>query len=100
MWIITLCGQDHKGEQYEHSVRIFSNRFEDLLENPEFRWPMLESLMEKGSLGRVQIDFRPSLNGVRRIIKDERGLYHLTIDNVIVSRGYADRGEAWAVGEK
>lgn len=98
MWIVTLTVQPHmEAEPSDHEVKIYSNRVEDLFSNEHFRWKVLQRLMDNGTLLRIAIDFKPSLNGVKRIEKDDRGLYYLTIDRVRVSRAYTERGDAWAL---
>lgn len=97
MWIVKLTVQPHRAaEPTEHEVRIASNRVGDLFVNSEYRWDVLERLMANGTLLRIDIDFKPSLNGVKRIEKTDRGLYYLTIDRVRVGREYRERKDAWA----
>lgn len=99
MWRVTLTGRDHKGQDYEHVVRIFSNRWQDLIENEHFRWEMLDELLKRGSLKRVHVDFRPNMQGSRKVRKEEDGLFYVFVNGAPITRGYADRGDAWAASE-
>lgn len=103
MWLVTVKSVDKD----EHTLKIYSNSIDDLFDGKHFRWEILNGLMEKGILEQVRIDFKPSLNGVRRIKRitvcengTKRYRYIPTIDNVIVGKAYVDRQDAWAVLER
>lgn len=98
MWTVTVCAEQN-GEMKEHTVRVPGNSVEELLDGEVLRWKVLDRLMERGILKRVKIDYKPSLYGVKRIRKIG-GLYYLTVDNVVAGKGYVERGDAWASGEK
>jgi hypothetical protein len=59
MWLVKLTAKEGTtGKLSEHLVTIRSNRVEDLMTNDEFRWKILDRLMEKGTLVRVDVDFK------------------------------------------
>lgn len=60
MWRVTLRGVDFRGDDYEHTVKIYSDSAIDLIENREFRWEMLDAMIQRGSLKTVQVHYRPS----------------------------------------
>lgn len=97
MWIVTVTPTDPNKSSAE--LKINGNSPDALFDGKFFRWSILEKLMESGQLAKVKIDFRPTLYGVKRIRKVD-GLYYLTVDNVIASKGYEERGDAWATGER
>lgn len=97
MWFLTVTPSQTavKAGAEPHTLRIPGNSVNDLLiGNADFRWSVLESLMEKGLLQRVEIDYRPSMYGVKGV-KKIGDLYYLTVDREIASRGFATRREAW-----
>lgn len=97
MWIVTVTPADQNASPAE--LKIDHNSPDALFDGKFFRWSILEKLMESGQLRKVEIDFRPTLYGVKRIRKLD-GKFYLTVDNVIASRGYEERGDAWAAGER
>jgi hypothetical protein len=63
MWIVKLTAKSGlTGKRSEHLVTIRSNSVEDLLTNDDFRWKVLERLMDKGTLLRVDVDFKMGVN--------------------------------------
>ena len=95
MWIVKLTGTDARGEEYEQGIRIPENSIHALLENREYRWEMIELLLARGVLRRVEIDFLPA-DGVRRIYESPDGKYYPKIGDRLVRQAYAKRGDAWA----
>jgi hypothetical protein len=74
MWIVSLYGP---GNPEPHVVRVYSNSPDDLFDNREFRLPVLQRLMTKGLLEKIEIDFRWSeqLDGWAN---------HLTPENMVM----------------
>lgn len=60
-WIVRLTAREQlTGSVGEHIVRVEGDRAHDLLNGPEFKWKHLEKMMERGSLLKVEIDYRPT----------------------------------------
>lgn len=97
MWIVKVTPT--RDDVSPAELKLNGNSPNVLFDGKFFRWSVLEKLMATGQLAKVEIDYKPSLCGVRRIRKIG-DLYYLTVDNVIASRGYEERGDAWASGEK
>jgi UDP-galactopyranose mutase len=62
-WLVTLTARDQcTGEERDHTVRLAGDDVDDLLypRYAEFKWKHLASMLERGSLRRVKIDYRAS----------------------------------------
>lgn len=65
-WFVRMVSRDGiSGERREHVVRVPGDSALDFLDNDEYRWKVLERMMDKGSLIRVDIDYRPSNGGMQ-----------------------------------
>lgn len=95
MWIVKLTGTDASGEEYEQGIRIPGDGALRLLENPEYRWEMVELLLARGAVKKVEIDFIPG-DGPRRIYESPDGFYYPKIGDRLVRQAYRRRGDAWA----
>lgn len=59
MWIVKLTARSSiSGRVGETVVRIPGSRAHDLLYNEQFKWKHLDQMLKRGSLLRVDIDFK------------------------------------------
>lgn len=89
MWIVTLTSHN----RITVTVRLRSHRLLGLADHNNFNWDVLFGMMDDGRLRKVKIDYRPTPRARR--IKRIEGLYYLTLDHVIVGKGYPIRQDAW-----
>lgn len=59
MWFIRLTARSPlSGRVTEDVVRIPGDRAVDLMENGEFRWKHLDAMLERGTLLKIEIDYK------------------------------------------
>jgi hypothetical protein len=93
MWQVDLTA--HTGDT--HSVRIYSDDALDLIDNKHFRWSMLDTLMGKGLLRRVEVSYKPNRTGVPRVRRQGKCFFFL-VDDDIVSGPHDSHSQAWKAG--
>lgn len=101
MWEVTLTARNpaDPAELADTTVRIYSDDPRDLLKNEHFRWATLETMMDRGSLARILVDYRPNYRGTRRIKRGDDGLFRLFVDGIQYGEGHETPEQAWAEGE-
>lgn len=58
MWLVRLTAQSkHLGES-EFVYSIPGDSADDLLFNGEFKWKHIEAMLERGSVSKVEVDFK------------------------------------------
>lgn len=61
MWLVKLTVRSPlSGRVGETEVRVPGDDADDLLFNQDFKWKHLDAMLNRGTLLRVDIDFRPS----------------------------------------
>jgi hypothetical protein len=58
-WFVKLTARSNSGQIGEEFVRVDGDRVEDLLYNDSYKWKNLSKMLDRGTLIRVDIDFKP-----------------------------------------
>lgn len=61
MWFVRMTARSSlSGRVNESVIRIPGDRAEDLLNNGEFKWKHMDAMMQRGTLLKIEIDYKPT----------------------------------------